>query len=328
MMLLQTFRHILARELLGEDDMTLFDGKYDFQLAGGFDRSYAKLPKLLRTAEYQKIAAPFVANINRVVHLYELPLQLIYWMGIMATVKAAARHEHGVAVLDDSRDGEEAVRNTAVRILTGRAKKSGGLAIGASTLAHLIGDESIAGIGGAKEGTEAALAAMVMASYAALETLAADLWIEAVNKHSELASNWVSKNSERQLPASVLAGYNFDLSRRMGTVLHDTKRVTFESLYDIREHYSHAFKNELNSTFEPFDDLIKVEKTRHLFAHRGGIIDRKFKDETKRFDEYKSATVGDRLRLTGPVVGEHVNSCVKCATALLTAVDDWSVAHP
>jgi hypothetical protein len=112
----------------------------------------------------------------------------------------------------------------------------------------------------AGEGVEAAFAAMTTSAYAALETLAADLWIEAVNRHPNLARNWFEKNPDKQLPGSVLAGYGFNASASMGTILHETRRVTFESWGDIRKAYEYAFKGELAEAFEPWRPIHRAEK--------------------------------------------------------------------
>jgi hypothetical protein len=77
----------------------------------------------------------------------------------------------------------------------------------------------------------------------------------------------------------------------------------------------------------PSRPIYRTEKTRHLFAHRGGMVDRKFRDEMKDFPEFESLVIGERLRLTGRVVTEHVDACVKCGTGLVRAVDTWVVAH-
>ena len=78
------------------------------------------------------------------------------------------------------------------------ATKAGGneLKFSAGVLAGLLGDQSGPGIPPAREGVEAVLAAMVVASYAAFETLAADLWVAALNRHTVLADNWADKNKD------------------------------------------------------------------------------------------------------------------------------------
>ena len=118
-----------------------------------------------------------------------------------------------------------------------------------------------------------------------------------------------------------------DLSKTSGTALHQTRKVTFESLKEIKVAYSHAFKTDLDAVFDSETDLIKSEKIRHLFAHRGGLIDRKFKDEVSNFDDCKNVVIGERLRLTGPVTGQLINACVSTGTALLHAADEWSRNH-
>jgi hypothetical protein len=191
----------------------------------------------------------------------------------------------------------------------------------------MVGDSADTPIKPACEGVEAVLAAMVMGAYASFESLAADLWIAAVNRHPDLATKWLEKNTDKQIPANVIAGYGFNLSGCMGTVLHDTKKVTFESLFDIKKQYMQAFRGATDAAFEPIDELVKAEKTRHLFAHRGGLFDQKFKDQMRNYPEYADAVVGERLRLIGPVTGLHVRACAAAAFALLKAVDDWSVVQ-
>jgi hypothetical protein len=196
---------------------------------------------------------------------------------------------------------------------------------GTNVLASMLdGSEPV---GAAVEGVEAAFAAMVMTAYAALETLAADLWIESVNRDSKLAGNWFEKSPDKQLPGNLLAGYDFNLSASMGTVLHSTRKVTFESWSDIKRAYELAFKDQLAEAFEPWRPIYRAEKTRHLFAHRGGMVDHKFREEMKDFPEYGLLVVGERLRLTGPVVRDHVDACIKCGMALLKSVDTWAVSH-
>ncbi len=309
--------------------MAIFEGRYDFPVVGVFDGRFKTIASILKTAEYATIAQPFAISLRRIGYLYELPLQLLYWAEITTQIVMLARHRRGLDPDDVSRDEDQEHNEECKKIfdeLTKDCTFQNISTLGGFRLSVMLGDLSIsAGVDPAKEGIEAALAAMVMSSYAAFETLAADLWIAAVNRHSMLAANWIDKNSERQLPASVIAGYNFNVSNKMGSVLQDTKKVAFEFLYDIRGNYSDAFKGAIDVAFEPFEELQKAEKTRHLFAHRGGLIDRKFKDDMAKFPEYINAEIGDRLRLTGPVTRNHIDACAKAGCELLIAVDNWTL---
>lgn len=246
-------------------------------------------------------------------------------MSISARAEVAcrvARYKAGYNPEDDAHDREAGVIQFMLDVFAQYRVDS------AENLGKLLGDGGYAvAVEPAREGVEAALAAMTMAAYASFETLAADLWIAAVNNHVALARKWIDKNSERQLPANVIAGYGFDVSQRMGTVLHDTKKVSFESLLEVRKAYSQAFDGVTDAVFEPLDGLIRAEKTRHLFAHRGGLIDKKFKEDMERFPEYNGAVVGERLRLTGPVTRDHINACVNAGVALAKTVDQWTLAN-
>ena len=48
----------------------------------------------------------------------------------------------------------------------------------------------------------------------------------------------------------------------------------------------------------------------------------------KEFPAYAGLVIGERLRLIGPVVRDHIEACLNLGTALLTAVDNWVVANP
>lgn len=124
-----------------------------------------------------------------------------------------------------------------------------------------------------------------------------------------------------------ISGHGWDLSKSTGTALHQSQKIAFDSLRKIRAAYSHAFNNELDYVFDTLPALIRAEKIRHLFAHRGGLIDRKFKDDLSAFDDCKELVIGDRLRLTGPITGQLFDACVRCGTELLVATDKWSQTH-
>jgi hypothetical protein len=306
--------------------MPIFDGKYEFREAGAFDKSYLISIQRLATTEFQPIANSFIASLRRVNNLFELPPQLIFWSTVMTEVTIAARVQRGMNPHDSSKDNEDDHREIALNIyneMTGDLEHADVMGFGSYHLNEMLGDAHRPALPHATQGIEATFAAMIMASYAALETLAADLWVIAINQKSELAKNWIKENPSKQLSGPTIAGYDFDIASRMGTILHETRRVTFESLSEIRKAYSHAFKGKLDESFEPLNELVKVEKTRHLFAHRGGLIDRKFKDEMADFEEYAGLTIGERLRLTGPVTRDHITACIRTGTNLLKFADQW-----
>ena len=100
--------------------------------------------------------------------------------------------------------------------------------------------------------------------------------------------------------------------------------MNFEQWTKIKVAYADAFEGQLDAAFEPSDQILLAEKTRHLFAHRAGMVDAKFKSEVELFPEYQNLEIGKRLRLTGPVVKERVDACLQCGANLLKGADKWA----
>lgn len=306
---------------------SVFSGECEFEKAGSFGNGHRSLEQSLANEQFAAIARTFIANIDRLSFLWGLPIQLVHWTGVLVTTTCAARLQSGVPIDDSKKDSSpdfERIWNEIFSKKINRISAEEALARGSQGLNTLL-DMKAPGysINPAEEGVQATLAAMLMAAYAALETLASDLWIEAVNQFPVLAENWSENNKDKQLPLNVLAGYQFNASASMGRILHDTRRVTFESWNDVKKAYSGAFKDEIADAFEPADALFKVEKARHLFAHRGGVVDRQFKEQMKKFAEFSDLAVGERLRLTGPVVRDYIFVCTNCARELAQRVDNW-----
>lgn len=82
-------------------------------------------------------------------------------------------------------------------------------------------------------GLEAMLAAIVTGAYAALETMAEDLWIEAANRHDSLGMNWISHN-KRKFDSDVFTTYGPNFSGRFETFLTETRKVQFQCMNDIK----------------------------------------------------------------------------------------------
>jgi hypothetical protein len=178
-------------------------------------------------------------------------------------------------------------------------------------------------------GIDAIFAAMITASYAAFETLAFDLWVQAVNKFPALAAQWATKgdNEKKNITLADLASRNFDLSSQMGDFLNQKRKVSFQSLNDIKTNYQHAFGDTVLACFEPWSSIFVASKIRHLLAHRGGQVDRKFIDEMKDHPKYADLPVNSDIHFTGSDIREHVMASLSCGVRLFKFVDDWSFEH-
>jgi len=297
---------------------------YQFEEAFQFSRDFEQLPSGLASNPFAATVATFKENLRRVILLGEMPLQLLFLAGTFERAICEARHDCGLAPNDQSKDQDEGYQEALskrVQAYFGSDPQWSTRAVfdyGAHNLKFLLGP----GHPG-RAALEAVLAAMITSAYSAFETLAADLWVATVDMNFELAANVLR---EKQLPGNVMAGYGGDISKVGGRVLRDTKKVTFDSLSGIQDAYKQAFKGAIS---EPFDqELRHTEKVRHLIAHRAGLIDQKFKAEMSDYSEYERQFVGSRILLTGPIVRDRIDACVRSGVSLVRALDKWAVANP
>jgi hypothetical protein len=329
LVLVRSFQNML-RPYPEAVSMPIHEGTFSFLKAGEFDQTYRGLEWGLLTSEFKAPAATFAASFDRIAFLHGLPVQLIAWADNLATCVTKTRLAFGIDAHDESKDQDAEFRHQVSEAFSiQRRTEVAATEFGGMHLDGMMEWETSHNIheGQATTGVQALFAAMIMGAYAALETLAADLWILSLNKIPQLAQNWVGKNAQRQIPMAALAGHNFNLSEKMGTVLYENRRVSFDSWNDIKTAYSEAFAGSLDTIFNGSNAVYLSEKTRHLFAHRGGLVDRKFRDEMKDIATYNGLIVGERLRLTGPVVRDHVDACLKCGSDLLKAADLWMIKH-
>src|SRR5207302_1450308 len=118
--------------------------------------------------------------------------------------------------------------------------------------------------------------------WTAFETLVGDLWEVAVNIHPHtLAAMRGVKGQEaegKQLPASYLERFQYDVKDKMGTILKE-HRCDFTSLSGIAEAYRLAFPRDCKIHAEEFwqDRNIKACcLIRNAIVHKAGIVDEEF----------------------------------------------------
>ncbi len=310
-----------------------YEGDYEFGVSDAVDRAYRSFAFL--TPEYEDIGKTFWRNMDRVMQLGWLPMELCFWTGLLVQCHCVARQALGLRVIDYSKDGSPEFLSLAGQAWN-KLQPSAQEPDDPYKMIWMIGNAQLKAVledeikrlreGGEKyqtAGIEAILAAMITAAYAAFEALASDLWVAALNKHGALAHNYVDKNRDKSLTLSDIRGHGFDLSNRMGTVLVQTRRVAFQSFYDVRIAYEQAFRDTLGDVFADVAAIAEAEKVRHLIAHRSGLVDDKFKREMVASANYKDVEVGQQIPFTGPLAAQHIDACSRMGTALFNAVDAW-----
>lgn len=292
-------------------------------------------------ARVGRIADAFRVNIERLRAMVYFPIYSAFWSGMIERAECIARSEHGFDLTDTSnatlsKTGD--ARLAAFRRVTSYRKNmtpaqqdDDAWGEGCAYMSVLVegrferreqlpDEDPIIG------GVESILGSMILLGYAAYETLATDLWIEAVNTDASLAANWLEKGNEKQIKIAELAGFGFDLKNQMGTFLRKSEKVSFQSLESITAAYKDAFKGKADSCFEPFNELRLTSKVRHLLAHRGGTVDDQFMKVASKFPDFANCEIDRPIRLDGPKVAARLNPCIKSAERLLTFVDGWLAA--
>lgn len=289
----------------------------------------------LKNETLKFVGAAFVDNVERARRMGTALIAVSHHAGQLEMRLCGARHELGLAPDDKSEDSSERFGDAFERV--SRRWVAGRVGLGDEGINKLVMEDGCNTIdilvragrspsgkdtGPVPSGVQSILGAILLMSYAAYESFASDLWIEALNVDSGLAKTWLGNHGDKQIKLAELAGFDFDVSNRMGSFLHQSQKVSFQSLDAIKTGYVDAFGGgAVSDCFEPWAELRLTEKTRHLLAHRSGIVDDKFLRDVKKHPEYATLQVGNELRLVGGQVRDRVDACVHSAAALLRFVD-------
>jgi hypothetical protein len=174
-------------------------------------------------------------------------------------------------------------------------------------------------------GLSSILAAQVISAWTAFETLAKDAWIAAVNVRPKLLGLQEAMVG-KSIPLRKLHLHIFDLKNHMGDVLHD--RFSFDSLEGTFEAYRSAFGKDV-----PFVSIFKNEmidlvcQTRNVLVHRGGIVDRKYRDRVANIRRLTRVVVGTEVPLDGGIVAALTWITLRRAIELIKGIDQWLLDH-
>ncbi len=311
----------------------------DLDEACRFTDEYTGLRLRLRSERLQPIAAAFEANLDRVRSMASMIYVIAFWADQMARHECQARHLIGVAPDDPSKDATPAMGAALEKVYDEFITRRAALGYdGANLDTWTKGARALAPVLAIKDerlpsgsthpvgrGISSLLGSMVSQAYGIYETLAVDIWIEALNANTSLGKNWfearVNQNRNKTYQVSELLDHDFSLVGKIGTWLHRTNKASFLSLKDLRTNYEAAFGDAVRHVLEPMTELSATEKVRHLLAHRGGIVDERFLQDMSDHPVYGNTKVGDRVPLDGLLVRDHVAACAAGGTALAGWVD-------
>lgn len=305
---------------------------FEFERNREFAQSFDSLPAQVKCPEFTEIAETFRTNMRRVRSLGAMPIELIYWTMAFTAHRKDAERLLGLPATTPETPELAATANQLLREWIQKRDALGPAAAldhtwslgGQNLKATLAADAS----GELARGIEAVLSAMITGAWAAFETLAIDLWIEALNKHPvPLATKFSKLSKDKSITLAALAQHNFDIAGKVGQILHDTRKVNLETFDSLKLAYHSAFGDKATAVFTKYKRLFIAERARHLLAHRSGNVDKKFAREMKSVKELGKLVPGKMLPLTGHWVAGNVDVCIRAGVELLNFVDEWSANY-
>lgn len=180
-------------------------------------------------------------------------------------------------------------------------------------------------------GIHAIMLSQITLAWTAFEVLSADLWIASLNERPKpLATNFARSTQptaqDKSITITALAEYgdhNFDLSKSMGTLFVQQKKVDFTSLETTKRAYEKAFSKDLPAMDEP--NLKLLELVRNLILHRGGVVDLQFMKDltTKQLQSHPdclAAKTGEPFQINPAIATRLVAAAVDAGTSVLKFV--------
>ena len=202
------------------------------------------------------------------------------------------------------------------------------------------------------------LSSILVGTWTAFETMAAELWEKAVNAHPKgLAkllgvpptrethiSNKAKKRygqkehdhagpegeqSHKVIKLQNLIDYDFNISNVMGTVYRRSERFKFSRLDGTRDAYVRAFYEDYAEIRRCVlhNSISALAAVRHVLIHKAGIADSEFMNQADTLPQLSQFKKGETLFLTGSIVKELVHPAFVVMVELIYAVDMWLSNH-
>jgi hypothetical protein len=200
-----------------------------------------------------------------------------------------------------------------------------------------------------REGFDAMLASLLVGSWTAIETMAADLWEAALNDHpvqlAELVGEirefkrgdkakpsaskpTLEKENRKTVLLDLIKENDYEVRKKMGTILR--RRYHFSRLYEARVAYGAAFGEGAKDIKRSIMDysLDALSAIRNVQVHNSGVIDAEYLERKVYLkDRIPSGEIGQRLSLDGVVAIGFIKPALATASSLIAAVDGWLAAN-
>lgn len=197
---------------------------------------------------------------------------------------------------------------------------------GASRIEHMAAHEL-----GSHDSIQNLLRAVVVQSWTAFETLAADLWFTALDyglpewrkRASIKYDNPAADTEEPPLTEAEIDSLP-DPQKEYGSSLRERGKVSFQGLKKIIAAYKTVFRKKAETIFDQNKAVLALAAVRHVIAHKAGVADRKYLNAAKDFPEllqFTKVKLKQPIPLDGEMVRELRNAAINLGIELLLHVD-------
>jgi hypothetical protein len=176
---------------------------------------------------------------------------------------------------------------------------------------------------------EALFGSLIIEAWITFETLAADLWVVAVDTGPKDIRLRVANSNKLLKPddnigAKELFDAEFDPSSNYGSSLRELGRISFQKLDHIKRFYSIAFTSDFDAIFNEVEDgyILALSAFRNALIHNSGKADKKFVKQVQGFEEFREIQAGEKLWLDGERVAKLQWAARALSVRLVKFVDD------
>jgi hypothetical protein len=177
---------------------------------------------------------------------------------------------------------------------------------------------------------DATYEAVVLQSWTAFETMAADLWVSGVDNEKTsvvvdrlvVASRRLLKPDDNIRPETVRAT-GINAKTHYGSFLRAVKMVSFQTIWDIKRYYEIAFGEKSVELFETTDNgyIHVLAAFRNAIVHNSGRADGQFVQQVAAFREFSGYKDKDPIKMDGVLVLRLRNVVVELGRLMIEAVD-------
>ncbi len=163
---------------------------------------------------------------------------------------------------------------------------------------------------------DALFASIVVQSWTAFECLVGDLWVLAIDHGPK---KWIEQLVQsKQINKKEMPG------PRWGSHLRAKRKVTFQTLPNIRRLYEAAFGELLAMEFNNVagGHIVALSAIRNVLTHRAGLTDSTFLEQVAHFPEFSRYKVSEPVLLDGECVKRLRQASLELGLALISFVDD------